>query len=296
MWRMVKYGKAIFKDNTPMANDRVNSPQFHSTMERLEALRHVTSVGVEFWMAREIHPVLGYEVWARFVNVIGRVKISFTNNGIDSSHHIAQTSKMMGVGRGAQVEGNDFYLSRAACYLLAMNGDPSKAEIAAAQAYFTIKTRERELHEQTDHKRLELREKVTQSHKRVSQVAKQAGLPSRLQGVFHDQRYRGLYGMSLKDLKAMKGLGDKDQLMDRVGPLELSANDFQMNLAADVIDREKIRGEQLVIRKNLELAKKVRATMTESGATMPEHLPIEAPISEVKKKIAGQKKLGRPKR
>jgi DNA-damage-inducible protein D len=94
----------------------------------------------------------------------------------------------------------------------------------------------------------------------------------------------------------MKGLGDKDQLMDRAGPLELSANDFQMNLAADVIDREKIRGEQPVIRKNLELAKKVRATMTESGATMPEHLPIEAPISEVKKKIAGQKKLGRPKR
>ena len=34
--------------------------------------------------------------------------------------------------------------------------------------------------------------------------------------------------MSLKDVKAMKGLGDKDQLMDRAGPLELSANDFQM--------------------------------------------------------------------
>ena len=143
MWRMVKYGKPIFKDITPMANDRVNSPQFHSTMERLEALRHVTSGGVEFWMARQIDPVLGYEVWARFLNVIGRVKISFTNNrNRSSSHHIAQTSKMMGVGRGAQVEGNDFYLSRAACYLLAMNGDPSKAEIAAAQAYFAIKTRD----------------------------------------------------------------------------------------------------------------------------------------------------------
>jgi DNA-damage-inducible protein D len=285
-----------YSRNPFMSTDLINTPQFQSTIERLETLKHVTSGGIEYWMAREIHPVLGYEVWAKFLSVIERVRVSFTNNGIDSSHHIALTSKMMEVGRGARVEGDDFYLSRAACYLLAMNGNPAKAEIAAAQAYFAVKTRERELDEQSDvKKRLELREKVTQSHKRVSQVAKRAGVSSRLQGVFHDQRYRGLYGMSLKDVKAMKGLGDKDQLMDRAGPLELSANDFQMNLAADVIDRENIKGEQPVIRKNLELAQKVRATMIESGATLPEKLPLEPPISAVRRKIAGQKKMGGPK-
>ena len=42
-----------------------------------------------------------------------------------------------------------------------------------------------------------------------------------MQGVFHDQRYQGLYGMSLRDLKDFKGLDQKDQLLDRAGLLEL---------------------------------------------------------------------------
>ena len=36
------------------------------TMERLEAAKRVTSEGVEYWMAREIGPILGYEAFAKF--------------------------------------------------------------------------------------------------------------------------------------------------------------------------------------------------------------------------------------
>lgn len=38
----------------------------------------------------------------------------------------------------------NFELSRFAAYLVAMNGDPNKSEVAAAQAYFAIRTREAE--------------------------------------------------------------------------------------------------------------------------------------------------------
>ena len=44
----------------------------------------------------------------------------------------------MAVHNGGIRRGVDYFLSRAACYLIAMNGDPTKPEIAAAQAYFAI--------------------------------------------------------------------------------------------------------------------------------------------------------------
>ena len=111
-----------------------------------------------------------------------------------------------------------------------------------------------------------------------------------MQAVFHDARYQGLYNMSSRDVKAKKGLGSKDNLFDRAGPLELSANEFQMNLAADVIQKEDIHGEKRVIQKNKALATDVRKVMEEGGATMPEHLPLEEPIKDVKKRIRQQQK------
>ena len=89
-----------------------------------------------------------------------------------------------------------------------------------------------------DEKRLNLRDKVRQSHLRVSKAAQDAGVRNHMQGVFHDARVQGLYGMSLKELEAMRGLEPNEQIFDRAGPLELSANDFQINLAADVIRKE----------------------------------------------------------
>ena len=60
--------------------------------------------------------------------------------GLDSKHHFHRTVKMVEVGSGAQREREDWYLSRYACYLVAMNGDPSKIEIGFAQTYFAVQT------------------------------------------------------------------------------------------------------------------------------------------------------------
>jgi hypothetical protein len=69
-------------------------------------------------------------------------------------------------------------------------------------------------------------------------------------------------------------------------------NDFQMNLAVEVLSHDAIRGEQRAISVNREVAGRVRRVMKDSGATMPESLPLEPPIKEIKKRIkAARKKL-----
>lgn len=98
----------------------------------------------EYWLARELMPLLGYPRWGDFKDVIDKSKTSCENTGNAVTEHFSglllknPSSKQ---GRHYQ----DFRLSRYASYLVAMNGDPRKPEIAAAQSYFAVKTREAEV-------------------------------------------------------------------------------------------------------------------------------------------------------
>ena len=278
-----------------MANDLTVTPRYRRTIEDLQERMHKSADGVEYWMAREIHPILGYPTWREFDAVIVRACRALTGNDVDPSHHIVLTHKMVEVGSDAKRLQDDYFLSRAACSLIVLNGDPSKPEIAAGQAYFVVQTRRMEVADQQteDEKRLELREKVAQSHRLVSGVAQEAGVSSQRQGVFHGARYQGLYGMGLRAVKQKKGLGEKEIIYDRAGPMELSANDFQMNLAAEVIQKERVRGEAQSISRNKAVAADVRRVMIEQGATPPEDLPLAEPIKEVRKRAQARKKLVR---
>jgi DNA-damage-inducible protein D len=144
-----------------------------------------------------------------------------------------------------------------------------------------------------DERRLEARVKVTQAFKRVSGVAKGAGV--KRHGLFNDARYRGLYkGLGNQAVLRRKGLKEKDNLFDHAGALELSAHEFQMNLAADVIAKDRTEDEQRAIETNQRVGEHVRGTIEKSGGTMPEDLPLEEPIKAVAKRLKGHKKLGRP--
>ena len=273
-------------------------------MRALQSARQTTDSGIEYWRARRLQGILGYDTWENFEKTIQRARDACVSVGEAVGDHFLEATDMVDIGSGAVRERRDLILSRYGCYLVAMNGDPRKIEIATAQTYFAIQTRRMELEDARDDgdsealERLRLRTKVTESHKRVSGVAKAAGVRSHMQGVFHDARSRGLYGMSLADVKRTKGLKDKDNLFDRAGPLELSANDFQMNLAADVIGAENVRGEKQAIDTNLAVAKRVRKTIIDSGARTPERLPLASePIAAVRKRLAppkAQRKLKGP--
>ena len=97
-------------------------------MQRLEAAKKTTTRGGEYWTARKIKEVMGYAKWDNFKGVIGRAIESCRSGGIDARDHFLGTRKMVTIGSGAKVKVEDYFLTRYACYLVAMNGESSKAE------------------------------------------------------------------------------------------------------------------------------------------------------------------------
>jgi len=86
---------------------------------------------------------VGIYSMADFKPIIERAESAYQNqNGSDDLvlHFSGSILKNNGKGRPKE----DYKLSRYACYLIAMNGDPRKSEVAAAQSYFAVKAREAE--------------------------------------------------------------------------------------------------------------------------------------------------------
>jgi len=109
---------------------------------------HTTEDKVEYWLARELQPLLGYVEWRKFEGAIERAKEACKKSGIKVSDHFVGTANMVQIGSGAEREQKDYMLTRYACYLIAQNGDSRKEEIAFAQSYFAVQTRKQELIEE----------------------------------------------------------------------------------------------------------------------------------------------------
>jgi hypothetical protein len=115
-----------------------------SDASSFDTIRRTRPDGSEFWLARELCKLVQYETWRNFAAAIDRAKIAAGNSGADPNREFAQVGQLVDVGNLGKQEREDYELSRFAAYLTVMNGDPRKPAIAAAQAYFAIRTNQAE--------------------------------------------------------------------------------------------------------------------------------------------------------
>jgi DNA-damage-inducible protein D len=236
-------------------------------------------------MARSIQSILGYASWDKFTNVIRKAIFACEGTGTEPKNHFSQTGNMVAIGSGAKRPEQDYFLSRYGCYLVAMNGEATKPEVAAAQTYFAVQTRRQEIADSQERmltdvdKRIALRQRLTDATKHLNSAAKQAGVQS--YALFAHAGYVGLYGMGLKSIKARKRISEKERLFDRAGRAELAMNEFRATQAEQVLQRKQVRGEEAANEEHKRIGREVRHTIRRLGGTMPEDLPAEPSLTKL---------------
>ncbi|MEI8128721.1 MAG: DNA damage-inducible protein D [bacterium] len=265
-----------------------------------EKIKRMSEEGYEFWSARDLYKLLEYSQYRHFLPVIEKAKEALSNLDENIDDHMEDMLHMVEIGSGAERKLDSLKLSRFACYLIVQNADPSKKIVALGQAYFAIKTRQKELIEaeekkllesEENQKRLFLREEMKKHNKHLADAANNAGVKEpRDYAIFQDYGYKGLYGgLGNKDIHARKGLKKSQQILDHMGSTELAANLFRATQAEEKLRREKIKGKLKANQTHYEVGKKVRQTIKDLGGTMPEDLPTVEDIKKIEREE--QKKL-----
>lgn len=131
-----------------------------------------------------------------------------------------------------------------------------------------------------------MRRQASQEFKALSGAAREAGVQSKMFGVFHDAGYKGLYGgLGNEAIKTRKRIPAKENLMDRMGTTELAANQFRMTQTRDKLARERVHDQQQAIQTHEQVGKEVRVAIQRIGGVMPENLPPEEHIKQVEKRL-----------
>jgi DNA-damage-inducible protein D len=249
--------------------------------------------GLEFWFASDLQILLGYVKWDNFLKVIEKAKIACNNAGVKVEDNFADTVRAVDMPNGGIKEVDDIFLTRYACYLIAQNGDPTKEQIAFAMNYFAVQTRKQELLEKriSDWERLQAREKLSDSEKRLSGVIYEKGIDGAGFAVIKSKGDQALFGgFTTGDMKLKLGVPHNRSLADFLPTITIKAKDFANEIT--VFNLKKDPGSSNlnnISREHMKNNYDIRNLLLQRGIR-PESLPAEDDAQKLKRKIVSDDK------
>ena len=127
-----------------MENDILKLGKRDNIRVQLDRLRQEAKSNVFYWKGRDVMQILGYSRWENFQNVIEKAMAACELSGHIVSQQFRETTKPVQGGSGSTQNIQDYFLTRYACFLIAMSGDTTKVEVSEAQTYFAVQTRKQE--------------------------------------------------------------------------------------------------------------------------------------------------------
>ena len=240
------------------------------TEKLFENIKHIDENGNEYWLARELMPLLEYNKWERFSNAIEYAKTSCIKSGYNVSDHFPEVGKLVQIGSKTNRKLKDYKLSRYACYLIVQNGDSRKEAIALAQTYFVIQTRKQELSEKEynelteNEKRLYRRKQVKRGNYNLNKTAVNSGVKDLAR--FHNAGYKGLYnGETAEDIFKRKKLRYREDILDNMGSEELADNIFRIAQTDAKLKRDNVDNEYTADSVHYEVGREVRNSIKRLG-------------------------------
>ena len=250
-----------------------------------------TESGVEYWLARDIQHLLGYAEWRNFGQVISKAKTACEVSGHLAKDHFVDVNKTIAMPKGASKDVADIMLTRYACYLIAQNGDPRKAEIAFAQTYFAVQTRKAELIAQRmlEAERLQARRKLTETEKELSQVIYEQTGGNQDFALIRSKGDHALFGKSTQAMKAQWKVPDTRPLADFAPTILLKAKDFAAEITIFNARQHQMDREVQISKEHITNNQAVRNTLLERGIR-PESLPPEEDVKKVERRLQSDDK------
>lgn len=268
----------------------MKSEEILELFQQFEAIANVYE-GVECWSAREICELLGYAKWERFENVLFKAKEACKNAGETVVYHFPRVGKMINLAKGAQREIDDYMLTRYACYLIAQNGDPRKAQIAFAQNYFAVQTRRAELVQQRilDYERLQARSKLADTEKVLSGVLYERGVDNKGFAIIRSKGDKALFRLDTALLKRKIGAPSNRPLADFLPTIAIKAKDFAAEMTSVNVQQKDLRGQTAIEREHIDNNLAVRQMMLNRGI-VPENLTAGEDIKKVERRLKSDEK------